>query len=133
MNDIAHRGCSNLAPPLAWTSLMRNQSASVFGLIPSSAANSAVVRPLSRHRSTRFAHSSRTTRVRFCFGLSMSASLRHGYACSHDALSRTDTRIPSRPSWSDVDPAPRAHLSGSYSRSTDLSARPIMPQGRALR
>ena len=64
-----------LHSPLVSRFSVQAQYVRLCGLIPSSAANSAVVRPLSRQRSTRFAHSSRDTRVRFCTGSSMHAKL----------------------------------------------------------
>ena len=52
---------------------------------------------------------------------------------SHPLALRPETRLTSRPSSSDVDPPPRPPNRGSCSRSTDLPARRIMPQGRASR
>jgi hypothetical protein len=65
------------------------QYVSVRALTPSSAANSAHVSPLSRHRSTRFAHSSRPTGDRA--RVSMCATLPHVALPRHDAVGRTDT------------------------------------------
>ncbi len=83
-------GQTRFSPPASRFSVQA-QYVRLCGLIPSSAANSAVVRPLSRQRSTRFAHSSRDTRVRFCNGSSMSANLRQNTALGHDAVVRTHT------------------------------------------
>src|SRR6187402_2935737 len=85
-------GQTRFWPPASRFSVQA-QYVRLCGLIPSSAANSAVVRPLSRQRSTRFAHSSRDTRVRFCTGSSMHANLRRNAALGHDAVVRTHTTL----------------------------------------
>jgi four helix bundle protein len=66
------------------------QHVSVRVLTPSSAANSAQLKPVSRQRSTRFAQSWRATRHLSC--VSIPATLPWRARLRHDAVGRTDTK-----------------------------------------